>query len=115
VKYVTDYFWVVVCTNHRFHHKENVGYEHKVMLRETDAFSSLPLLPDKIDVRCDSCGEEHSYKLKEVMRDEVPVPKVFVPHPLFKSVWFSVTVMPQNLIERHSQREQNLRPVVPVV
>jgi hypothetical protein len=84
VKYVIDYFWVVVCKNCRFHQKENIGYEHKVLL-EADAFSSLPMLPDKIDVRCDSCGEEYSYKLKEVMRDEVQVPEVFVPHPLFKS------------------------------
>ena len=53
---------------------------------EADAFSSLPMLPDKVDVRCDSCGEEYSYKRKEIMQDEVQVPGVFVPHPLFKTV-----------------------------
>ena len=47
-------------------------------------FSSLPMSPDKVDVRCDSCGEEYSNKLKEVTRDEVPVPEVFVPHRLFQ-------------------------------
>jgi len=53
---------------------------------ETNVFSSLPMLPDKVDVHCDSCGEENSYKRKEIMRDEVQVPEVFVPHPLFKTV-----------------------------
>lgn len=84
--YVKDYFWVVVCKNRSFHHKGNTGYEHKILLGETDAFSPLPMLPDKIKVRCDSCGEEYSYKLKEVMRDEVRVPEVFASHPLFKTV-----------------------------
>jgi hypothetical protein len=85
VEYITDYFWVVVCKNHRFHHKGNTGYEHRVLLGETDAYASLPMLPDRISVRCDSCGGEYSYKRKEVMRDEVPVPETFEPHPLFKS------------------------------
>ena len=84
VEYTTDYFWVVVCKNHRAHHKGNTGYEHRVLLGETDAFSPLPMLPEQIDVRCDSCGEEYSYKQKEVMRDEVQVPETFVAHPLFK-------------------------------
>jgi len=84
VEYTTDYFWVVVCKNHRAHHKGNTGYEHRVLLGETDAFSPLPMLPEEIDVRCDSCGEEYSYKPKEVMRDEVQVPETFKPHPLFK-------------------------------
>jgi len=81
---VQDYFWAVVCKNRRFHHKGNTGYEHHILLGETDAFSSLPMLPDKIEVRCESCGEEYAYKLKEIMRDEIEVPEHFVPHPLFK-------------------------------
>jgi hypothetical protein len=85
VEYVTDYFWLVVCKNRRVHHKGNTGYEHKILLGEADAFSSLPMLPENIDVRCDSCGEEYSYKQKEVMRDEVQVPEQFTPHPLFKA------------------------------
>lgn len=82
--YTTDYFWVVVSKNRRFHHKGNIGYEHKILLAETDAFGPLPVLPEKIKARCDSCGEEYSYKKKEVMRDEVQVPENFVLHPLFK-------------------------------
>jgi len=81
---VQDYFWAVVCKNHRFHHKGNIGYAHRILLGETDAFASLPLLPEKIKVRCESCGEEYSYKSKEIMRDEIEVPAHFVPHPLFK-------------------------------
>jgi len=42
------------------------------------------MLPDKIEVHCDSCGEEYSYKQKEILRDEVQVPVTFEPHPLFK-------------------------------
>ena len=84
MEYVTDYFWVVICKNLRFHHRGNTGYEHKILLGEADAFSSLPMLPETINVRCDSCGEAYSYKQKEVMRDEVQVPEAFVPYPLFK-------------------------------
>jgi hypothetical protein len=44
------------------------------------------MLPEKITVRCDVCGEEYSYKIKEVMRYEVQIPDAFVPHPLFKDI-----------------------------
>jgi hypothetical protein len=71
MQYTTDYYWVGVCKNHRFHHKGNTGYERKILLGEVDAFSSLPMLPDNSVVRCEGCGEEYSYKRKEVMRDEV--------------------------------------------
>jgi hypothetical protein len=74
---------VVVCKNHRFHHKGNVGYEHRILLGETDAYASLPMLPDKVKIRCEGCGEEYSYKRTEVLRAEVQVPEAFVPHPLF--------------------------------
>jgi hypothetical protein len=67
VEYITDYYWVVVCKNRRFHHKGNVGYEHRIMLGETDAFAALPMLPEKIKVRCDSCGQESSYKRSEIL------------------------------------------------
>ena len=84
VEYTTDYYWVVVCKNHRVHHKGNIGYEHKILLGESDAYATLPMLPETFKVRCNSCGEEYSYKPKDVMRDEVQVPEVFTPHPLFK-------------------------------
>lgn len=84
MQYVTDYFWVVVCKNRRFHHKGNIGYEHHIVLGGTDAFDSLPMLPDRIQVRCDLCGEEYSYKQDEVLRDVVQVPETLVPHPLFR-------------------------------
>lgn len=81
--YQTDYFWVVICKNHRFHHKGNTGYEHHILLGETDAISPLPMLTEQIKVRCDSCGEESSYKSTEVMRAQLEVPSNFAPHPLF--------------------------------
>lgn len=84
MEYTTDYFWVVICKNHRIHHKGNTGYEHRILLGETDAYTPLPLLPEEIKVRCDNCSGEYSYKRKEVMRDQVHVPEQFSPHPLFK-------------------------------
>jgi hypothetical protein len=81
--YTTDYFWVVLCKNRRFHHKGNLSYEHRIVLGETDAFSPLPMLTEQVKVRCDVCGEEYSYKAKEILRAEIEVPKSFVPHPLF--------------------------------
>jgi hypothetical protein len=68
VEYTTDYYWVVICKNHRVHHKGNTSYEHHIRLGETDAYSPPPMLTEKITVRCDSCGEEYSYKPKEVTR-----------------------------------------------
>jgi len=84
MRYSTDYFWVVLCKNHRFHQKENISFQHRILLGETDAFSTLPMLPGKIEVRCDSCGKSYWYKRSEISRGEVQVPESFIPHPLFK-------------------------------
>lgn len=58
MEYTTDYYWVVICKNHRFHHKGNTSFEHHIALAETDPYSSLPMLTDEVKVRCDACGEE---------------------------------------------------------
>jgi hypothetical protein len=84
MRYSTDYFWVVLCKNQRFHQRENINCEHRIVLGETDAFSALPMLPAKIEVRCDSCRKSYLYKRSEILRGEVQVPESFVPHPLFK-------------------------------
>ena len=84
MEYSTDYFWVVICKNHRFHHKNNTSYEHHIVLGETDAFSPPPMLTDQVKVRCDKCGGEYFYKQKEVLRAEMEAPQIFVAHPLFK-------------------------------
>jgi hypothetical protein len=84
MQYTTDYFWVVICKNRHFHHKGNLGYEHHIRLAETDAYSPLPMLTEPIQVRCDSCGQQYSYKLKEILRAEAEVPEHFVSHPLFR-------------------------------
>ena len=81
--YETDYYWVVICKNHRFHRKGNLGYEHHIALGETDAIAALPMLTEQIQVRCDNCGEEYSYKPADIMRAQIEVPQTFNPHPLF--------------------------------
>jgi hypothetical protein len=83
VEYIIDYYWVVICKNHRVHHKGNTSYEHHIRLGETDAYSPPPMQTEQITVRCDSCGEEYSYKPKEVTRAEIEVLDNFTPHPLF--------------------------------
>lgn len=84
MSYDTDYFWVVICKNRRFHHKGNTSYEHHIVLGEADAFSPPPSLSGKFKVQCDSCSEEYAYAPKEVLRAELEVPRTFVPHPMFK-------------------------------
>ena len=84
-EHTPDYFWVVTCKNHRFHQKENPFYHHHILLGETDPYSSLPMLPERFVVRCDSCGKEYSYERKEVLRAEVQVRDAFTTHPLFST------------------------------
>ena len=86
MSYETDYFWVVICKNRRFHHKSNTSYEHRIALGEADTFSAPPTLSKAFRVQCDSCAEEYSYEPKEVLRAELEVPERFVPHPMFANV-----------------------------
>lgn len=80
----SEYFWVVLCKNHRFHHKESISYSHQIPLGETDAFSPLPMLTHTFDVQCNKCGAEYSYKSQDVLRNDITIPGNFVPHPLFR-------------------------------
>jgi len=80
----SDYFWVVLCKNHRFHHKGNTSYAHRIALGETDAYSSPPMLTQQVTVRCDHCGAEYAYKPTEILRNEMEIPADFVPHPMFR-------------------------------
>ena len=84
MSYATDYFWVVICKNRRFHHKGNTSYEHRIVLGEADMFSPPPDLNEKFKVQCDNCAEEYSYNSSEILRAELEVRKGFVPHPMFK-------------------------------
>jgi hypothetical protein len=79
-----DYFWVVLCKNQRFHHRNNTSYAHQIALGETDAYSPLPMLTQKVTVRCDICGEEYSYRSVDILRNIIEVPNGFVPHPMFR-------------------------------
>ncbi|MFL6446041.1 MAG: hypothetical protein ACJ713_19640 [Candidatus Sulfotelmatobacter sp.] len=84
--YATAYFWVVICKNQRFHHKGNTSYAHQIALAETDPYSPLPIpeSTEHVRIRCNDCGAEHSYKSTEILRNEIPVPENFTPHPLFQ-------------------------------
>lgn len=83
MSYDSPYAWVVVCKNKRFHNRANIFFGHKIPLAETDAFSSPPALGGKFSVCCDECGQEYSYKLKELVKIEFDLPAGFTPHPLF--------------------------------
>lgn len=83
--YATEYFWVVLCKNHRFHRKGNTSYAHQIALAETDTYSAPPVLKEPLLVRCDACGQEYTYKAGELLRNEIEVPEKFVPHPEFGS------------------------------
>jgi hypothetical protein len=39
-----QYFWAVLCKNHRFHKQQNLFFAHKIPLAETDAFLPPPAL-----------------------------------------------------------------------
>jgi hypothetical protein len=79
-----QYFWVVLCKNHRYHKQQNLFFAHKIPLAEADAFMSLPELTEELKVRCDECGEEYSYQPKELVRIELEYPPSFTPHPQFE-------------------------------
>jgi hypothetical protein len=85
MSYDTDYVWVVICKNRRFHHKDNTSYEHRILLGEADPFCAPPALDGMFHVRCDTCAEEYTYKSTEVLRAELSVPGNFTPHPLFRT------------------------------
>lgn len=77
-----QYYWAVLCKNHKFHKRQNLFFSHKIPLAETDAFVPPPDLGGRISVRCDDCGNEYSYDPKELVRIELDNPAPFTPHPL---------------------------------
>jgi hypothetical protein len=81
--YDGQYFWVVLCKNHKFHKRENLFFEHKIPLGETDAIQPPPVVNGGLSVRCDDCGHEYTYQSKDLLRIELDVPEPFKPHPLF--------------------------------
>jgi len=80
----SQYYWVVLCKNHRFHKHQNLFFGHRIPLGETDALLPPPPVPGDLRVRCDECGQEYSYHPKDVMRVEFDPPDSFMPHPLFQ-------------------------------
>jgi|GEM_PF-1301252 len=80
----SEYCWVVICKNHKFHHQKNQLFGHRIPLGVTDAFTPRPVLTGPLVIRCDECGAEHSYEPAEVMRYEEVFPESLTPHPLFR-------------------------------
>jgi hypothetical protein len=81
----SDYYWVVVCKNDRFHRIPNIFYKHHIPLGETDSVQSRPLIDGLFAVLCDECGKEFSYSASDVLKCEMEMPTTFAPHPLFQS------------------------------
>jgi hypothetical protein len=79
----SQYVWVVVCKNQRFHKRQNLFFGHKIPLGETDSVMPPPALDDLIRVRCDDCGQEYAYHPKDLVRMELELPDTFAPHPFF--------------------------------
>ena len=79
----TEYFWVVLCKNRGVHNKYNLFSSHAIPLAEADEVSSSPKV-EAFTVRCDDCGEEYTYEMKDVLRAELEDPGLFTPHPLFE-------------------------------
>lgn len=83
MSYDSQYVWVVLCKNHKFHKHQNLFFEHKIPLGETDAIQPPPDLNGGLNVRCDDCGQEYTYKPKDLLKIELELPESFTPHPLF--------------------------------
>ena len=83
MSYESQYFWVVLCKNHRFHKRQNLYFGHTIPLAETDSVLPPPVLSDRLSVRCDDCGKEYRYEPKELLRAELEPQSGFVTHPLF--------------------------------
>jgi len=79
----SQYCWVVICKNRKFHNQQNLFSGHKIPLGETDAFAPPPALDFHLSVRCDECGQECSYDPEELVRFQMELATDFKPHPLF--------------------------------
>jgi hypothetical protein len=79
-----QYFWAVLCKNHRFHKQQNLFFSHKIPLAETDPYLPPPAFDGLLKVRCDDCGQEYSYEPKDLVRIQLEDPEPFTPHPLFE-------------------------------
>lgn len=80
----SQYCWVVICKNKKFHRHDNLFFGHKIPLGETDALESPPLVGGEFSVCCDECGKEYFYQSKQLLRTQLELPVAFTPHPLFR-------------------------------
>lgn len=84
MSYESQYFWIVLCKNHKFHRDQNLLFDHRIPLAETDPFETPPDLDGNLKVCCDDCGQEYTYRSKDLLRVEMEPPLSFMPHPLFR-------------------------------
>jgi hypothetical protein len=42
MSYESGYFWIVLCKNHKFHKVQNILFEHRIPLAETDPYETPP-------------------------------------------------------------------------
>ena len=80
----SNYYWVVICKNVKFHRHANLNSGHKIPLGETDAVTPPPVANPFV-ANCDECGKEYSYGPEEILRLELAPPGSFTPHPLFRN------------------------------
>jgi hypothetical protein len=80
----SEYCWVVVCKNKKFHRTEDPLHGHRIPLAWTDPFTLRPAIATRFAVRCDDCRGEYSYEPSEVLKFEQSLPESFTPHPLFR-------------------------------
>jgi hypothetical protein len=78
-----EYFWIVMCKNHRYHFRQNRVAGHPVLLGQTDPFSAPPRLEFDFMAKCDDCGKEYAYSPADLLRFETESPESFVAHSLF--------------------------------
>jgi len=79
-----QYYWIVICKNHRFHAKQNKFFGHPIPLAETDFYSDMPSLENPFRVQCDECGKDYTYRPSDVMRFEMYPAELIVTHRLFR-------------------------------
>src|SRR5882762_3640430 len=78
MSYESGYFWIVLCKNHKFHKDQNLLFEHRIPLAETDPYETPPFFAAGIKIRCDGCGQEYAYRSKDLLRVEMESPQSFL-------------------------------------
>jgi hypothetical protein len=101
-----SYCWVVMSKNNWFHRRQNLFYQHRIPLAETDVYTPPPALKNSLTVRRDDYHKEYLCKPSNVLRHDQELPASFVPHPLFQ-----MEFMPR-AVESSAQRPSSSQRVL---